>query len=299
MVRYVHKQATPRHTMQTTTPKASPALLERIDRLTGCQGNWVLIRDGEPERDGFDAWHQSPAEHLATCLAEHWRGVSLGFVPTYCSWSDYADTGLVGKANFNVLTDPASTPDPFGGILTVGYGWNGEGVVLDLLRVPADVLETVEALESYPLISDDEHSSLELEEIDRAWQDSYASEWRNAIRDRLATYCPADVLERNAYGPSTAKLWADDQLDSLPDDQLGRDLLELFEACRELTNEYWEVQDLSSGAYINLERIAEGIDQQDLVGITGLALLEPEQEWRRESYPWPDGSAGALAAPLA
>jgi hypothetical protein len=44
----------------------------------------------------------------------------------------------VGKANFNVLTDPASTPDPLGGILTVGYGWNGEGVVLDLLRVPAD-----------------------------------------------------------------------------------------------------------------------------------------------------------------
>jgi hypothetical protein len=71
-------------------------------------------------------------------------------VPSYCGWSDYSNTGLVGLSNFRVLTDSASTPDPHGGILTVGYGWNGEGVVLDLLRVPADVLETVEALENYP-----------------------------------------------------------------------------------------------------------------------------------------------------
>jgi hypothetical protein len=285
--------------MQTTTPKASPALLDRIGRLEICSGHWVLIRDGEPETDCSHQWHHTPERHLETCLAERWRYVSLGFVPSYCGWSDYASTGLVGKANFNVLTDPASTPDPLGGILTVGYGWNGSGVVLDLLRVTADVIETVEALESYPLLSEDEHSTLELEEIERAWQDSYASDWRDAIRDQLAAYCPEAVLERNAYGPSTAKFWADDQLDSLPDDQLERDLLELFNACREMAGEEWEVQDLSTGAYIRLERIAAGIDRLDLVGLTGLALLPLDQEWRRESYPWPDGSAGSLAAPLA
>jgi hypothetical protein len=108
-----------------------------------------------------------------------------------------------------------------------------------------------------------------------------------------------DVLERNAYGPSTAKYWADDQLDSLPDDQLERDLLELFNACREMAGEEWEVQDLSTGAYIRLERIAAGIDRLDLVGLTGLALLPLDQEWRRESYPWPDGSRDALVPALA
>jgi hypothetical protein len=163
-----------------TTPKASPALLDRIDRLAGCSGHWLLIRDGEPERDGFGDWHQSPDDHLATCLAEHWRGVSLGFVPTYCGYSDYATTGLVGLSNFRVLTDPASTPDPHDGILTVGYGWNGAGVVLDLLRVPADVIETVEALEAYPLISDDDHSQLE-------W-DGIAADWGGeSIADRVRT----------------------------------------------------------------------------------------------------------------
>lgn len=166
--------------MQTPTPKASPALLERIDRLTGCSGHWLLIRDGEPERDCSHQWHQSPEDHLQTCLAERWRGVSLGFVPSYCGYSDYSNTGLVGLSNYRVLTDPASTPDPHGGILEIGYGWNGRGVVLDLLRVPADVIETVEALESYPLISEDDHSELETEAVLSVWNG-------DSIRERVRT----------------------------------------------------------------------------------------------------------------
>jgi hypothetical protein len=282
-----------------TNVKASPALLERIDRLTGCQGHWVLIRDGEPETDCSHQWHQDPTEHLETCLAEHWRGVSLGFVPSYCGYSDYSNTGLVGLSNYRVLTDTTSTPDPLGGILEVGYGWNGRGVVLDLLRAPVDVLETVESLESYPLISEDDHSELELECQSEAWESWAASDWRDCVRDALAVYCPAAVLERNAYGPSTAKFWADDQLDALPDDQLERDLLELFNACRDMAGEEWEVQDLSAGAYIRLERIAAGIDRQDIAGLTGLPLLEPSQEWRREAYPWPGAESAPLVAPLA
>ena len=176
-----------------TTPKASPALLDRIDRLAGCSGHWILIRDGEPETDCSHQWHQSPDDHLATCLAEHWRGVSLGFVPTYCGYSDYATTGLVGLSNFRVLTDPASTPDPHAGILTVGYGWNGAGVVLDLLRVPADVLETVEALEAYPLISDDDHSQLECDGIAADWSgESIASRVRTLQQLGLCIFAARD-----------------------------------------------------------------------------------------------------------
>jgi len=160
--------------------KASPALLERLERLAGCSGHWILIRDGEPETDCSHQWHHSPDAHLQTCLAERWRDVSLGFVPSYCGFSDYSRTGLVGLSNFRVLTDPASTPDPHGGILEVGYGWNGRGVVLDLLRVPADVIETVEALEAYPLISEEDHSQLE-------W-DGIASDWGGgSIADRVRT----------------------------------------------------------------------------------------------------------------
>jgi hypothetical protein len=158
--------------------KPSPALLERIDRLTGCQGHWVLIRDGEPERDCSHQWHQTPEGHLATCLADRWRNVSLGFCPSYVGYSDYSRTGLVGLSNYRVMTDPASTPDPHGAVLEIGYGWNGGGVVLDLRYVTDDQLETVEALENYPLISDDDHSQLEWDGIEVDWG-------REPIADRV------------------------------------------------------------------------------------------------------------------
>ena len=77
--------------------QASPALLARIDRLIGCQGHWVLIRDGEPETDCSRQWHQSPDEHLAECLRQRWRGLSLGFVPTYCGYSDYSTSAYARR----------------------------------------------------------------------------------------------------------------------------------------------------------------------------------------------------------
>lgn len=175
--------------MQTiATPTASPALLDRIEHLTGCQGHWVLIRDGEPETDCSHHWHQDPTEHLQTCLSARWRGVSLGFVPSYCGYSDYSNTGLVGLSNYRVLTDPASTPDPFGGILEVGYGWNGRGVVLDLLRVPVDVIESVQSLESYPLLSEDDHSELEWEGISKLWDESVADRVRTLQDEGLCIF---------------------------------------------------------------------------------------------------------------
>ena len=149
----------------------SPELQRRIDAIDGCQGHWVLIRNGEPERDCAHQWHQSPAEHLKECLANHWRGVSLGFVPGWISYSDYSNTGLVGLANYRVFTDPASTDDPHNAIHDVGYGWNGCGVCVDLRYITDGMIETIQSLESYPLISDDEHSQLECEIIEKDWVD--------------------------------------------------------------------------------------------------------------------------------
>lgn len=167
----------------TTKPQASPELLRRIDRLDGCQGHWLLIRDGEPETDYSHQWHEGPNDHLATCLAERWRGVSLGFVPSYCGFSDYSNTGLVGLANYRCLTDPQSFPDPHDGILEVSYGWNGRGVVLDLRFVPDDAIESVVELEGYPLISDDEHSQLEWDGINNLWADESVSDRVRTLQD--------------------------------------------------------------------------------------------------------------------
>lgn len=165
--------------MQTITRiKVSPALQSRIDQLAGCSGHWLLIRNGEPEMDCSHQWHQGPEDHLEACLEDHWRNLSLGFVPSYCGYSDYSNTGLVGLSNYRVLVDPQSTPDPHNGILEVGYGWNGRGVVLDVRYVPEDVLGTIEALEAYPLISEDDHSGLEWEGVSKLWDEGVADRVR-------------------------------------------------------------------------------------------------------------------------
>lgn len=263
--------------------KPSPALLERVDRLAGCSGHWLLIRDGEPERDCSHQWHQSPDQHLATCLAERWRGVSLGFCPSYCGWSDYSNNGLVGLSNFRVLTDPASTPDPHGGILTVGYGWNGQGVVLDVLRTPADVLESVESLESYPLLSEDDHSELELEKQEEAWPDT-ERDFLRALEDQLEPYAPETA---DTY-------WESEVLESLPED--GR-LARLFWKVADRAGIYWEADEYC-GQWIDAPKVAAAVTREELVELTGLPLLPLEQEWRREPYPWPDGSTDPLAPAL-
>lgn len=263
----------------------SPELLRRIDQLTGCSGHWLLIRDGEPERDCSHQWHQSPETHLHTCLTERWRGVSLGFCPAYCGYSDYSPNGLVGKANFNVLSDPASTPDPLGGILEVGYGWNGAGIVLDILRAPADVFESIQALENYPLISEDEHSMLELEAQAEAWPE-VEHDFIRALARTLADHAPED---------ETPGYWATDMLEVFPKDGA---IAELFQAVADRAGIYWEADEYC-GQWIDADKVAEAVTLAELGEIVRLHLLPEDEQWRREPYPWPDGSTDPLAPTLA
>jgi hypothetical protein len=55
--------------------------------------------------------------------------------------------------------------------------------VLDVLRVPADVIELIEALEAYPLISEDEHSQLERDGVAALWADESVSSRVRTLQD--------------------------------------------------------------------------------------------------------------------
>lgn len=280
--------------MQTTTTAApsmgrlSPALRDRINRLSGCKGHWVLIKYGEPESDVDGNWRQTPDRWLEYCLVDRWRSLSLGFVPTYLGYSSYSNTGLVGRANFNVFTDPASTPDPFNAVLTVGYGWDGLGVCLDVRYVTEEMLEAIEALESYPLISEDEHSQLELESQEEAWESWARDDFKKAVIKALQRFEPSVFPdEPNEY-------WAEELLDSIPDETLEPRLREAFERCRESANEYWVDEE---GAYTDVDKVAKCLETDDLEFISGIPydqLIPESQQWRRGAYPWP----GAEAAPL-
>jgi len=285
-------------------PKASPALLERFERLAGCRGAWILdLRDASHR--GYDLHHVpgyvygvgtlTPAEALEHCVSQRWRDCRLLFSPETlnddCSWPGGYDAPSYYRSNARIFRQEHALA------LEIADG-DADGTALDIRFVTAEMLEAIEALESYPVLDEDDHGRLELECQQEAWECWAASDWRDAIRDKLAEYCPAAIVDANQYSLSTAKYWADDQLDAIPDDKLNPQLLELFNACAEMAGIYW--QEESDGSfYIDVDKVAAGIDRLDLVGITGLPLLPPDQEWRREPYPWPDGSRDPLAPALA
>jgi hypothetical protein len=123
----------------------------------------------------------------------------------------------------------------------------------------------VEALESYPLISEEEHSMLELEEQDQAWESHYSREWLKRLTTMLQEFAPDDASD----------YWAEEHLETVP--ELEGKLLELFRQACDDTSTYWVVEDLSCGAYIDVERVAAAVGRHDLEDLSGLQLLEPLQ----------------------
>ena len=202
-------------------------LTERLERLDGCAGRWILdLRDSDAR--GYDlhylpgyvynlARELTPAQALEHCRAIRWSNARLLFSPDRlnddCSWPGGYDAPSHYRSNARVFRAD------FAEALELADG-DADGIALDLRYVTPEMLETVEALESYPVLDEGDHSELELDDQAEAWDCWAASDWRDAIRDRLADYCPVPVLEANAYGPSTAKFWADDQLDAIP--EIGR-----------------------------------------------------------------------------
>lgn len=228
----------------------SPVLARRIDVLYGCQGSWFLIENGEPQNRWAADVSQSPYAALEVCLERRWGGVSLGFQPDYCGYSDYCSIGLVGKANFKHFQARYAEPE----IIVAGYGWNGESIVVDLRFASDDLIESIVALENYPLADEELHSELELEEEQLAWHDWGHQDWLKAIAELLEPFAP----ETADYG------WASDRVEQSVSAEVA---WELFERCRESANQYWEVQDLSSGAYINLDRVARELSPIDLANL--------------------------------
>jgi len=139
-------------------------LIRRIDALNGCQGHWVLIENNEPNRIW---WEQSYENLFQHCIDNGWRKVSLAFVPSWFGYSDYGTSGLVGLSNFRTFLN---SDDPHDAIHEIGYGHNGCGIAVDIRLITDEMIESIQAVEDYPLISDDDHSKLECEGVDKFWE---------------------------------------------------------------------------------------------------------------------------------
>lgn len=283
----------------------SPALLSRIDRLSGCQGRWIVDcraiegnysyafrSPGDPFQletpEGLRYWRVTPAGEVSPyrigsledaalyCAHTSWQSRLLfvsEFLAEDYSWPGGYSPSAVYRSNARVFRDE------FRRELENGADGDGPDIALDVRFVTDEMLETLESLESYPLISEDDHSELEMELQEEAWEQWAASEWRQLVCKALDAALPEDC-ERDA----------DEILDTIPD--ADAKLRELFNACAESSNTYW--QEEQGDQWIDLERVVGALDLADLRGLTGLALLPPDQQWRKEPYPWPDGSTTPL-----
>lgn len=288
------------------TRTLSPALLSRLDRLSGCRGRWIVdcraiegdysyaFRSlGDPLQietpEGIRYWRVTPAGEASPyrigsledaalyCAHTGWKSRLLfvsEFLAEDWNWPGGYSPSAVYRSNARVFRDE------FRRELENGADGDGPDIALDVRFVTDDMLETLEALEDYPLISEDDHSELELELQEEAWEQWAESDWRRLVCKALDDALPEDASRD-----------ADEILDSLPD--ADDKLRELFHACAESSNTYWQ-EESDGEQWIDLERVAAALDLADLRDLTGLALLPPDQQWRKEPYPWPDGSTAPL-----
>lgn len=137
-------------------------------------------------------------------------------------------------------------------------------------------------LESYPVADESDLAELEQEEEEEAWERWGMTDWRETLAKALEPYAP-DTGDR---------YWAEEQIDKLSDDEAGAAWVTVADRLS------WCCIHESDGPRFNFEEAAEHLDVATLSQLTGLPLLPPDQEWRREPYPWPDGSRSPLVPSL-
>ena len=296
--------------------KLSPELQRRIDALDGCQGRWIVdcralegnysyaLRSlSEPwpfiVTDPLGAqveryWHCSTQVGAADyphklgslldaatyCAHTGWEAkllFSSRYLDADCSWPGGYDAPSIYRSNNRVFADNHSKA------LAAGADGDGPGLSLDVRYVNDDMIEELHGLESYPLLSEDDHSELELELQDEAWDSWAARDWAAAVEKLLALHA----------SETADQYWAADTMETVAAEKLH----ELFHACCESSNTYW--QEEQGDQWIDLDRVAADLDLADLRELTGLPLLAADQQWRREAYPWPDGSTDPLEPALA
>jgi hypothetical protein len=189
-----------------------------------------------------------------------WQSISLLWVPDYCQSGDYG--GAVHyRSNANVLLEDFSSPQ-----CRELYGsYGSHGVAIDPRYLSEELLESLQSLESYPVLDEDALSHLEMELQGEAWESHLRSDFSRRLESLLS-----EIL--SAADWQNAEDWAEQSIANLSEDQLWT----LFSDAAESANLYWESQ--HNDAWIDVERVAESLSEDQL-----LSLLLPSESLSRAS----------------
>lgn len=165
------------------------------------------------------------------------------YVPDGLQGSDI-DRDLVSESNFQVWSKEFD--DSEGDKWVSLFGDHGSyGVAIRLDVDDDEIIETLAALEDYPVIDDEALSQLEMDARDEAWSNWVRSDFERALESKEWT-----IDGRQAE----ITVYDDDNFD----------LREWFEKMAERVNEYWITEGASSGVYIDVEHVVAAMDGNDI-----------------------------------
>ncbi len=248
----------------------SPALLSRIDRLSGCNGRWIVdCRELEgnysyalrslseqwpfEQEDGHRYWHSldgvpnlyrlsSPEDAAQYCAATKWRArllFSPALLDADCMWPGGYDASSLHRSNNRTFSDSYAKE------LLLADG-DADGLSLDVRFITEEMLADIESLESYPLLSEDDHSSLGMDDQAAAWESWAQRDFSRALEKRLSL-----VLDD------------DDKAEETIENLSPQSLASLFYALSDQAGEYWQ-EEHCSGWWINCEKVAEELSEEEL-----------------------------------
>jgi hypothetical protein len=192
----------------------------------------------------------SPEEAVSLiCERKLWQSVSLLWLSDHCLSGDYCGAPYTAS-NARVLLEEFSSPE----LREARGDYGSQSVAIDPRYLSEDLLENLQSLESYPVLSEDDCSSLELELQEEAWADWAERDFSRALENRLSSLLEDDSL-------------AEETIESLPSDSL----CSLFHALADRGSVYWESQG-SPAQWIDCERVAEELSDEELSSLASPPL---------------------------
>jgi hypothetical protein len=184
----------------------------------------------------------SPEEAVSLiCERRLWQSVSLLWLSDHCLSGDYCGAPHTAS-NARVLLEEFSGPE----LREARGDYGSQSVAVDPRYLSEDLLENLQSLENYPVLSEDDCSSLELELQSEAWENWAEREFSRALENRLS-----ELLEDDSLAESTVESLSPDSLYSL------------FCALSDRGSIYWESQS-SPDQWIDCEKVAEELSEEEL-----------------------------------
>lgn len=180
-----------------------------------------------------------------------WQSVSLLWLSGHALSGDYCGAPHTAS-NCRVLLEE------FGGSpqCREAYGsYGSRSIAIDPRYLSDELLESLQSLESYPVLDEEDCGALELELQVEAWESWAERDFQRALESRLSSFCGDETAEEITG--------------SLDSDQL----YSLFESLREEANEYWESQS-SPDQWIDVERIVERVSSSFLLSLLSSSASE-------------------------